>query len=113
MVLSMAVPRVTYALAREEAGINSRTSQSGPLAFFCAPSSPLWYARERRAAANWDGASGACAGRLRPDTAFIIFSAVVFLALTVATLFRTSEQSDAGGFRWRPSSSSSEVACSP
>jgi len=34
MVLSMAVPRVTYALAREEGGVDGQANPMGPLAFF-------------------------------------------------------------------------------
>jgi basic amino acid/polyamine antiporter, APA family len=52
MVLSMAVPRVTYALAREEAG----DGQAGVLAFFSRLASPLWLAGKRCAAADRHGA---------------------------------------------------------
>jgi APA family basic amino acid/polyamine antiporter len=86
MVLTMAVPRVTYALARGE---SETEGHSGPLAIF----------------ARLDKRTGAPANAVLLQTgmallvlflgafdrilAFIIFSAIVFLALTVATLFRT------------------------
>jgi amino acid transporter len=63
MVLSMAVPRVTYALAREEAGMAMPIRPAGLLR---PPSSPLRFARQRRPAANRHGPRGACPGRLRP-----------------------------------------------
>ena len=71
MVLSMAVPRVTYALAREEAGSDRRGG----------------------AVLLQTGMALAVLGLGAFDRilAFIIFSAVVFLALTVATLFRFTE----------------------
>ncbi|HXR40347.1 MAG TPA: amino acid permease [Terracidiphilus sp.] len=88
MVLSMAVPRVTYALAREEAG---SAAESGPLAFFArlhprfaSPSNAVLLQTGMALAVLALGAFGRI-------LAFIIFSAVVFLALTVATLFRTAD----------------------
>ncbi len=84
MVLSMAVPRVTYALARGEAG-DSPTWPPGRLR---PPPSPLWLPGQRRPPANRHGSAGAGLGAFDRILAFIIFSAVVFLALTVATLFR-------------------------
>lgn len=85
MVLSMAVPRVTYALAREEAG---EGSVSGPLAFF-ARLHPR-FASPANAVLLQTGMALAVLvlGAFDRILAFIIFSAVVFLALTVATLFR-------------------------
>ena len=82
MVLNLAVPRVTYALAREEA-------EAGPLAVFA------------RLHPRFDTPANAVLlqtgmallvlflGAFDRILAFIIFSAVVFLALTAATLFRT------------------------
>ena len=85
MVLSMAVPRVTYALAREEA---SGSGQAGVLAFF----SKLHprFGSPANAVLLQTGMALAVLGLGAFDRilAFIIFSAVVFLALTVATLFR-------------------------
>ena len=85
MVLSMAVPRVTYALAREEA---SSSTQAGILAFF-AKLHPR-FGSPANAVLLQTGMALAVLGLGAFDRilAFIIFSAVVFLALTVATLFR-------------------------
>jgi APA family basic amino acid/polyamine antiporter len=85
LVLSMAVPRVTYALALGEAGGHPN---SGPLALFgrLHPrfGSPANAVLLQTGMALLVLALGAF-GRILD---FIIFSAVVFLALTVATLFR-------------------------
>ena len=85
MVLSMAVPRVTYALAREEA---SGESHAGILTFFArlhprfgSPANAVLLQTAMALAVLGLGAFDRI-------LAFIIFSAVVFLALTVATLFR-------------------------
>jgi APA family basic amino acid/polyamine antiporter len=87
MVLSMAVPRVTYALAREEAG----DADSGPLAFF-ARLHPRFGSPANAVVLQTGMAIAVLAlGAFERILAFIIFSAVVFLALTVATLFRTGE----------------------
>ena len=82
MVLNMAVPRVTYALAREEA-------DSGPLAVFArlhprfgSPANAVLLQTGMALLILFLGAFDRI-------LAFIIFSAVVFLALTAATLFRT------------------------
>jgi len=85
MVLSMAVPRVTYALARGEAG----TSSTGPLAAF-ARLHPR-FGSPANAVLLQTGMSllVLMLGAFDRILAFIIFSAVVFLALTAATLFRT------------------------
>ncbi|MGZ4819519.1 MAG: APC family permease, partial [Terriglobales bacterium] len=85
MVLSMAVPRVTYALARGEAG----TSTTGPLAAF-ARLHPR-YGSPANAVLLQTGMAllVLMLGAFDRILAFIIFSAVVFLALTAATLFRT------------------------
>ena len=84
MVLSMAAPRVTYALARGESG----ESQSGPLAVFARLhprfGSPANGVLLQTAMALLVLSLGAFDRILD----FIIFSAVVFLALTAATLFR-------------------------
>jgi APA family basic amino acid/polyamine antiporter len=88
MVLSMAVPRVTYALAREEAG---NDTSSGPLAFF-ARLHPRFGSPANAVLLQTGMALAVLAlGAFDRILAFIIFSAVVFLALTVATLFRTAE----------------------
>ena len=88
MVLSMAVPRVTYALACEEAG----GVASGPLALFARLQPPRFgLLCKCCSAANRHGPGGVALGAFDRILAFIIFSAVVFLALTVATLFRAVE----------------------
>jgi APA family basic amino acid/polyamine antiporter len=88
MVLSMAVPRVTYALAREEA---RGDTSSGPLAFF-ARLHPRFGSPANAVLLQTGMALAVLAlGAFDRILAFIIFSAVVFLALTVATLFRTAE----------------------
>jgi APA family basic amino acid/polyamine antiporter len=88
MVLSMAVPRVTYALAREEAGSDRR---GGPLSVFARLHPRL--GSPANAVLLQTGMALAVLGLGAFDRilAFIIFSAVVFLALTVATLFRFTE----------------------
>jgi APA family basic amino acid/polyamine antiporter len=87
MVLSMAVPRVTYALAREEAGL----ACTGPLAFF-ARLHPRFGSPANAVLLQTGIALAVLAlGAFDSIMAFIIFSAVVFLALTVATLFRMDE----------------------
>ena len=88
MVLSMAVPRVTYALAREEA---CSASQSGPLTFF-ARLHPRFGSPANAVLLQTGMALAVLAlGAFDRILAFIIFSAVAFLVLTVATLFRTAE----------------------
>jgi basic amino acid/polyamine antiporter, APA family len=84
MVLSMAVPRVTYALARGESG----DSQSGPLAVF-ARLHPRFGSPANGVLLQTGMALLVLSlGAFDRILAFIIFSAVVFLALTAATLFR-------------------------
>jgi len=85
MVLSMAVPRVTYALALGEAGTKD---QAGPLAVFArlhprfgTPANAVLLQTGMALAVLFLGAFDRI-------LAFIIFSAVVFLALTGSTLFR-------------------------
>jgi APA family basic amino acid/polyamine antiporter len=87
MVLSMAVPRVTFALASAEVGDNA----GGPIGFF-ARLHPR-YGSPANAVLLQTGMSLAvlALGAFDRILAFIIFSAVVFLALTVATLFRMAE----------------------
>jgi APA family basic amino acid/polyamine antiporter len=92
MVLSMAVPRVTYALARDEIGDGAGSNaQAGPLAVF-ARLHPR-FGTPASAVLLQTGMALLVLGLGAFDRilAFIIFSAVVFLALTVATLFRTAE----------------------
>jgi len=88
MVLSMAVPRVTYSMALAETGGNSH---GGPLGFF-ARLHPR-FATPANAVLLQTGMAIAVLtlGAFDRILAFIIFSAVVFLALTVATLFRATE----------------------
>jgi APA family basic amino acid/polyamine antiporter len=87
MVLSMAVPRVTYALAREEAG----NAPSGALGFF-GRLHPRFGSPANAVLLQTGMALAVLAlGAFDRILAFIIFSAVVFLALTVATLFRAAE----------------------
>jgi APA family basic amino acid/polyamine antiporter len=86
MVLSMAVPRVTYALALEEVG---GKPDSGPLGFF-ARLHPRFGSPANAVLLQTGMALAVLAlGAFDRILAFIIFSAVVFLALTVTTLFRT------------------------
>jgi APA family basic amino acid/polyamine antiporter len=88
MVLSMAVPRVTYALAREEGGGDPAT---GPLAFF-GRLHPGFGSPANAVLLQTGMALAVLAlGAFDRILAFIIFSAVVFLALTAATLFRVAE----------------------
>ncbi|MGA2726448.1 MAG: amino acid permease [Terracidiphilus sp.] len=85
MVLSMAVPRVTYAMARGEKG----NAEQGPLAAF-ARLDPRTGVPDNAVLLQTGVALAVLAlGAFDRILAFIIFSAVVFLALTVATLFRT------------------------
>jgi APA family basic amino acid/polyamine antiporter len=84
MVMTMAVPRVTYALARAEAG----SASHGPLAAF-AQLHPR-FGTPANAVLLQTGMAllVLTLGAFDRILAFIIFSAVVFLALTAATLFR-------------------------
>ena len=94
MVLSMAVPRVTYALAREEAddsGQDGKATNAGPLALL-ARLHPRFGSPANAVLLQTGAALAVLAiGKFGSILVFIIFSAVVFLALTVATLFRTDE----------------------
>jgi APA family basic amino acid/polyamine antiporter len=85
LVLSMAVPRVTYALALGEAGGHPN---AGPLAVF-GRLHPRFGSPANAVILQTGMALLVLAlGAFDRILAFIIFSAVVFLALTVATLFR-------------------------
>jgi APA family basic amino acid/polyamine antiporter len=86
MVLSMAVPRVTYALARDQASEGA----DGPLTVF-GRLHPR-FGTPANAVLLQTGAALLVLGLGAFDRilAFIIFSAVVFLSLTVATLFRVT-----------------------
>jgi APA family basic amino acid/polyamine antiporter len=87
MVLSMAVPRVTYALARDVGG----DAQSGPLAAFGRLHSRFGSPANAVLLQTAMALAVLGMGAFDRILAFIIFSAVVFLALTVATLFRMTE----------------------
>jgi APA family basic amino acid/polyamine antiporter len=87
LVLSMAVPRVTYALALGEA---EGQPNAGPLAFF-GRLHPRFGSPANAVLLQTGMALLVLAlGAFDRILAFIIFSAVVFLALTVATLFRAA-----------------------
>lgn len=87
MVLSMAVPRVTYALARSEAEGGARGTALAPFGRLHARSGT-----PGNAVLLQTGMALAvlALGAFDRILAFIIFSAVVFLAITVATLFRVT-----------------------
>jgi APA family basic amino acid/polyamine antiporter len=84
MVLSMAVPRVTYTLARSEAGDDRR----GVLGFFGRPRPRTEVPGNAVILQTTMALLVLGLGAFDRILAFIIFSAVIFLALTVATLFR-------------------------
>jgi APA family basic amino acid/polyamine antiporter len=85
MVLSMAVPRVTYALARGESGDGG----SGPLAVFARLHPRFGTPANGVLLQTGMALVVLCLGAFDRILDYIIFSAVVFLALTTATLFRT------------------------
>jgi APA family basic amino acid/polyamine antiporter len=87
MVLSMAVPRVTYALAREE----SLGGQASPLSVFGRLHPRFGTPANAVMLQTGMALAVLSLGAFDRILAFIIFSAVVFLALTVATLFRIAE----------------------
>ena len=87
MVLSMAVPRVTYALAREE----SLDGQASPLSAFGRLHPRFGTPANAVMLQTGMALAVLSLGAFDRILAFIIFSAVVFLALTVATLFRITE----------------------
>ncbi len=64
MVLSMAVPRVTYALARGEIGVSGARR---PARGICSPASALRHSGQCRSAADRNGAARPEPRRLRPD----------------------------------------------
>ena len=84
MVLSMAVPWVTFALARAESG----DGRSGPLAVFARLHPRFGIPANGVLLQTGMALLVLSLGAFDRILAFIIFSAVVFLALTVATLFR-------------------------
>ena len=89
MVLSMAVPRVTFALARAESGGDGQVG--GPLSVF-ARLHPRFGTPANAVLLQTGMALAVLAlGAFDRILAFIIFSAVSFLAVTVATLFRMKE----------------------
>jgi basic amino acid/polyamine antiporter, APA family len=84
MVMSMAVPRVTYALARGESDHNA----SGPLEAFAQLHPRFGTPANGVLLQTGMALLVLFLGAFDRILAFIIFSAVVFLALTAATLFR-------------------------
>jgi APA family basic amino acid/polyamine antiporter len=84
MVLSMAVPRVTYAMARGEKG----SAEQGILAAFARLDPRTGVPANAVLLQTGVALAVLALGAFDRILAFIIFSAVVFLALTVATLFR-------------------------
>jgi APA family basic amino acid/polyamine antiporter len=94
MVLSMAVPRVTFALARAETG---RDGQGGPLDFFGRVHPRSGSPANAVLLQTGMALAVLAVGAFDRILAFIIFSAVVFLALTVATLFRSSKPASGAG----------------
>jgi APA family basic amino acid/polyamine antiporter len=95
MVMSMAVPRVTWALASQEA--REAGIENGPLFFFSRLhprfGSPANAVLLQTAMALIVLTLGAFDNIM----SFIIFSAVVFLALTVTTLFRIGRKASREG----------------
>jgi len=85
MVVSMAVPRVTYALARGEAGEKGK----GILGAFARLHPRFGTPANGVLLQTGMALLVLSLGAFDRILAYIIFSAVVFLALTVATLFRT------------------------
>ena len=83
MVLTMAVPRVTCALARSES-----ESASGPIAVFARLHPRFGTPSNAVLLQTGIALLVLSLGAFDRILAFIIFSAVVFLALTVSTLFR-------------------------
>jgi APA family basic amino acid/polyamine antiporter len=84
MVLSVAVPRVTYAMARGEKG----SAEQGILAAFARLDPRTGVPANAVLLQTGVALAVLALGAFDRILAFIIFSAVVFLALTVATLFR-------------------------
>jgi len=85
MVLSMAIPRVTCALARGEGGVEGH----GVLGAFSRTNPRSGVPVNGVILQTGMALAILAIGAFDRILAFIIFSAVVFLALTVATLFRT------------------------
>jgi APA family basic amino acid/polyamine antiporter len=90
MVLSMAVPRVTYALARDQAseGASDGVRSTGALAKFGRLHPRFGTPANSVLLQTGMALLVLTLGAFDRILAFMIFSAVVFLALTVATLFR-------------------------
>jgi APA family basic amino acid/polyamine antiporter len=86
MVLSMAVPRVTYALALGEAG---GSAQAGSLAAFARLHPRFGTPANAVLLQTGMALLVLMLGAFDRILAFIIFSAIVFLAVTAATLFRS------------------------
>lgn len=84
MVINMAVPRVTYALARADAG----SATQGPLAAFAQLHPRFGTPGNAVILQTAMSLLVLTLGAFDRILAFIIFSAVAFLALTAATLFR-------------------------
>ena len=82
LVMTMAIPRVTYALAREEA-------EAGPLAVFARIHPRFGTPGNAVILQTTMALLVLLFGAFDSILAFIIFSAVVFLGLTAATLFRS------------------------
>ncbi len=89
MVLSMAVPRVTFALAREEAA-----ERGGPLAAFGRLHPQFGSPANAVLLQTGVALLVLTLGAFDRILAFIVFSAVVFLALTAATLFRAGRMQE-------------------
>ncbi len=99
MVLSMAVPRVTFALAQEEAA-----DRGGPLAAFGRLHPRFGSPSNAVLLQTGVALLVLTLGAFDRILAFIIFSAVVFLALTAATLFRAGKmQAEPGDTLAHPS----------
>jgi basic amino acid/polyamine antiporter, APA family len=82
IVLTMAVPRVTYALAAAE-------SSRGPLAAFARIHPRFHTPANAVLLQTFMALAILCLGAFDRILAFIVFSSVVFLALTAASLFRS------------------------
>ena len=108
MVLSMAVPRVTYALARGESG-DSHVRRAGR---FRPSPSPLWHSGQRSPAADRHGSAGAQPRRLRPHPGLHhLFRSCFPGAHRGHALPHHHSGATAGGIRSPPSSSSPAAAC--
>lgn len=99
MVLSMAAPRVTYALARGEMSGEERSGRLSGLGQlhpkFGTPGNAVLLQTAMAVAVL-------ALGAFDRILAFIIFSAVIFLALTAATLFRSITPVQRWWYPWAP-----------